>query len=58
MNRSFRPCSDLQTKELLWAMYKNDQILSYQGEPTLFKSYELSGFYRDKYADNVKKVSI
>lgn len=48
MMRSFSPCSDLQTRQVIWAMYSNGQYLGFSSASLIANQYA------KKYADDVK----
>jgi hypothetical protein len=47
-NVTFSPCSDLQNKQLIWAMYSKGQYLGFSSATLI------AGKYAEKYADDVK----
>lgn len=55
MFRTFSLCSDLETKQLAWACYKNGSLICQDGQPTVMQSYQIAGMFRDRYADDLKK---
>jgi hypothetical protein len=58
MYRTFSVCSDLQTKQLAWASYKNGELKCHNGQPIILQSYEIAAVFRDHYAGDVKKVTV
>jgi hypothetical protein len=50
-NVTFSPCSDLQNKQLIWAMYSKGQYLGFSS------SLLIAGKYTERYANDVKTVT-
>ena len=52
--RTFSPATDLETKQIVWSCFKNNQQLMYKDSPQVHDSAFLSGAFADRYADDVK----
>ena len=48
---TFSPCSDLQTRQLIWAMYQNQKYLGFSSAALI------ANRYAQKYADDVKQLT-
>lgn len=47
-NVTFFPCSDLQSKKLIWTMYQDQKYLGFSS------SVLIAGKYAERYANDVK----
>ena len=52
--RTFSPASDLETKQIVWSCFKDNQQLMYKDAPQVHDSVFLSGAFADRYVDDVK----
>jgi len=50
-NVTFSPCSDLQSKKLIWTMYQDQKYLGFSSATLI------AGKYAEKYADDVKVLT-
>lgn len=52
--RSFSPATDLQTKQLVWSLFKNGEQVKTKDEPEVKSSAFYATAFAESYADDVK----
>ena len=56
--RSFSPCCNIETQEMMWSCFKNhQQMMSSNNEPQVFNSVFLATQFAIGFQDDVKKVT-
>lgn len=56
--RTFSPASDLQTRQIVWALLKNGSPVCAKGEPGILTAVEIAGFFFRKYGKDLKPLEI
>ena len=56
--RTFSPASDLQTRQIVWALLKNGSPVCAKGEPGILTAVEIAGFFFRKYGKDLKPLKI
>lgn len=56
--RTFSPASDLQTRQIVWAAFKNGVPVYSNGEPGTLSAVEIAGFYFRKYGEPLKPLRV
>ncbi len=55
--RTFHPAMNLQTKQMVWSLFKNGEQVKTKEEPEVHTSAFYAGMFADAYANDVQSVS-
>lgn len=56
--RTFSPACDLQSRQIVWALFKDGSPVCAKGEPGILTAVEIAGFYFRKYGQPLKPLAV